>query len=72
MISEPSLSVYTWSIDVEYYILVYPDDLKAKVYKLKDDKYSKIGDFTKEKLTFKDINCEFDLDFELVFRKFRV
>ncbi len=55
---------------MEYYILVYPNDLKAKVYKLKDDKYSKVGDFTKEKLIFKDINCEIELDFEKVFKKF--
>ncbi len=56
---------------VEYYVLVYPDDLKAKVYKLKDDKYSKVGDFIKQKLVFIDINCELELDFERVFRKFR-
>jgi Uma2 family endonuclease len=57
---------------VEYYILVYPDDLKAKVYKLKDDRYSKVGDFIKQKLVFKDIDCELELDFEIVFRKFKV
>jgi len=33
---------------VEYYILVYPDDLVAKVYKIKEDRYTKVGDFTKE------------------------
>ncbi len=54
-----------------YYILVYPDDLKAKVYKLKDDRYSKVEDFIKQKLVFKDIDCELALDFERVFRKFR-
>jgi len=56
---------------VEYYILVYPNDLKAKVYKIKEDRYTKIGDFTKEKLIFSDIECELSLDFEQVFRKFR-
>lgn len=56
---------------VEYYILVYPDDLKAKVYKLKEDQYTKVGDFTKELLSFEDIDCDLELDFEQVFRKFR-
>ena len=55
---------------VEYYILVYPDDLRAKVYKLKDDKYSKVGDFTSEKLVFEDIECELELDFRRAFKKF--
>ncbi len=56
---------------VNYYILVYPDDLRAKVYKIKDDRYSKVGDFTKEKLIFEDIECNLELDFEKVFRRFR-
>jgi len=56
---------------VNYYILVYPDDLKAKVYKIKNDKYSKVGDFTKEKLVFEDIECSLELDFQKVFRRFR-
>jgi len=57
---------------VNYYILVYPDDLKAKVYKIKNDKYSKVGDFTKEKLIFEDIECSLELDFQKVFRRFRI
>jgi len=56
---------------VDYYILVYPDDLKAKAYRLKNDKYTKISDFTKEKLTFDDIDCKPEIDFEKVFRQFR-
>jgi len=56
---------------VDYYILVYPDDLKAKAYKIKNDKYTKVGDFTKEKLIFEDIDCNLELDFEKVFRRFR-
>ena len=56
---------------VNYYILVYPDDLKAKVYKIKNDRYSKVGDFTKERLVFEDIECSLELDFEKVFRRFR-
>jgi Uma2 family endonuclease len=56
---------------VKYYILVYPDDLRAKIYKLKNDKYIKIGDFTKEKIVFDDIPCSVELNFERVFKKFR-
>jgi len=56
---------------VHYYILVYPDDLKAKVYSLKEGKYIKVGDFTHELLIFDDLECVLSLDFEKVFRKFR-
>jgi len=56
---------------VQYYILVYPDDLKAKVYSLKEGKYIKVGDFTHELLTFDDLECALSLDFEKVFGKFR-
>jgi len=57
--------------NVQYYILVYPSDLKAKAYSLKENKYSKLGDFTNEKLKFDGIDCDIELDFEKVFRKFR-
>jgi len=56
---------------VNYYILVYPDDLKAKIYRLKDDKYVKVGDFTKEVFNSENLECNVDIDFEKVFRKFR-
>ncbi len=56
---------------VQYYILVYPQDLKAKVYTLEKNNYTKVGDFSNEKLRFDDIDCELELDFEKVFRRFR-
>jgi len=56
---------------VQYYILVYPDDLKAKVYSLKEGKYIKVGDYTHEVLDFEDITCSMSLDFAQVFKKFR-
>ena len=56
---------------VQYYILVYPNDLKAKVYSLKDGKYLKVGDYTHEVLEFDDIKCSMSLDFAKVFQKFR-
>jgi len=56
---------------VKYYILVYPDDLKAKVYHLDGKKYDKQGDFTLENYEFKDTLCDLSLDFKKVFKRFR-
>jgi len=56
---------------VQYYILVYPDDLRAKAYGLKDGRYIKIGDFMHESLDFDAIGCGLSLDFAKVFEKFR-
>ena len=56
---------------VNYYILVYPDDLRAKVYKLKDSKYDKEGDFLQERYDFEETTCHISLDFERVFKRFR-
>ena len=56
---------------VQYYILVYPNDLKAKVYTLEKNKYTKVGDFSNEKLIFDELECELELDFEKVFRRFK-
>jgi len=52
-------------------ILVYPDDLKAKVYSLKEGRYIKVRDFTHEVLDFEDLKCSISLDFAKVFTKFR-
>jgi len=56
---------------VKYYIIVYPDDLVAKVYKLDGKKYDKQGDFTKESYEFEETICKVNVDFEKVFRRFR-
>jgi len=56
---------------VKYYILVYPDDLKAKVYKLDDKKFDKQGDFTKEIYKFENTTCDVSVNFERVFKRFR-
>jgi len=55
---------------VKYYCLAYPDDLKVKIYNLKDAKYVKVGDFTTQKYRFKDIECEVEIDFSKVFKKY--
>ncbi len=56
---------------VKYYILVYPKELYAKVYKLVDGKYDKQGDYSKESYTFDETLCGASVDFEKVFRQFR-
>ena len=56
---------------VKYYVIVYPDDLKAKVYKLESKKYDKQGDFSKESYEFEDTLCKASVDFEKVFKRFR-
>ena len=56
---------------VKYYILVYPNDLRAKIYKLKGSKYDKEGDFLTDSYTFKDTTCDISLDFERIFKRFR-
>ena len=56
---------------VGYYILIYPDDLRAKIYKLDGKAYDKQGDFTKESYLFEETSCRVSLDFKKVFRRFR-
>lgn len=57
---------------VPYYIIVYPEDCKAKLYHLKNDKYSKQGDFFKENYVFEETLCKAKIDFDNVFKQFRV
>ena len=56
---------------VKYYIIIYPDDLNAKIYKLDGKKYDKQGDFSMETYHFKDTKCGVSLNFEKVFKRFR-
>ena len=56
---------------VPYYIIVYPNDLRAKVYKLKNGKFDKVDDFTNEVMNFDDLECGGSIDFERVFKRFR-
>ena len=56
---------------VKYYIIVYPNDLKAKVYKLENDKYTKEGDFLTESYAFEETTCKASIDFKKVFKRFR-
>lgn len=56
---------------VKYYIIVYPKDLKAKVYKLQNAKYEKQGDFSQESYAFEETLCKAKVDFAKVFKRFR-
>ncbi len=56
---------------VKYYIIVYPKELYAKVYKLKDGKYRKQGDFSTQSYTFEETLCKANIDFDRVFKRFR-
>lgn len=65
--------IYKFSIyeqeGVRFLVLVYPDDLIAKVYKNIDGKFKKIGDFSKEIFDFE--MCGVKVDFDNVFKKVR-
>ncbi|MBT3726080.1 MAG: Uma2 family endonuclease [Gammaproteobacteria bacterium] len=56
---------------VPFYIIVYPDDCKAKLYKLENNKYSKQGDFSRETYSFEGTTCPAKINFDAVFRAFR-
>ncbi len=56
---------------VPYYIVVYPDDLKARAFRLKDGYYRRIADFFDEDLAFDDLPCKVGVDFDMIFRRFR-
>ena len=56
---------------VKYYVIVYPNELYAKVYKLKDGKYDKQGDFSSTSYAFEETDCQASVDFEKVFKRFR-
>ena len=55
---------------VRYYILVYPQTLTAKVFRLVDEKYKKEGVFSREKYSFEFDECKVEVDFFEVFKKF--
>ena len=54
---------------VKYYIIVYPQSKKAKVYQLIDYVYRKIDDFSDETFTFELEKCKIDFDFGFIWRR---
>ncbi len=59
------------SEQVKYYVLAYPEELRAKVYKLIEGKFRKEGDFSKEVYNFEETLCGASVDFDRVFKRFR-
>jgi len=56
---------------VPYYIIVYPNENIAKIYKLENNKYQKEGDFFNQLYKFENTTCKPTIDFEKLFRKYR-
>ena len=56
---------------VTYYILLYPDDLKAKIYHLENNRYEKVIDLLGGSFEFENIGCPAKIDFDFVFERFR-
>ncbi len=57
------------SEEVQYYIIVYPDNMKAKVYQLTEHRYRKIGVFSDERYLFEIQKCQIDFDFGFIWRR---
>ncbi len=56
---------------VGYYVLVYPDELLAKVYKSNGERLVKAGDFREESYAFEVEGCVLEISFGKVFERFR-
>ncbi|WP_456480268.1 Uma2 family endonuclease [Nautilia sp.] len=55
---------------VKYYIIIFPNELIAKVYRLHGKNYEKVGTFREEQVEF-DIKCPLRINFNNVFEKFK-
>ncbi|MFP4062105.1 MAG: Uma2 family endonuclease [Halochromatium sp.] len=47
---------------VGYYMLLYPSQAKAKIYRLVEGEYRKVGDFQRESCPIRLADCTIDLD----------
>ncbi|BDY13425.1 Uma2 family endonuclease [Hydrogenimonas cancrithermarum] len=56
---------------VKYYVLVYPNELVAKVYRNGGEGFRKVGDFRRETVSFERLVCDFAFDFDALFSRFR-
>ncbi|HLF96184.1 MAG TPA: Uma2 family endonuclease [Methylococcaceae bacterium] len=54
---------------VAFYVLVYPEAKKAKVYRLMDGDYRKMGDFHQETYRFDLSKCAIEFDFSRLWRR---
>ena len=54
---------------VAHYVIVYPASNKAKVYRLIEGEYRKVGDFSTERHVFELSKCTIDFDFARLWRR---
>lgn len=54
---------------VTHYVLAYPDEKKAKVWRLVDGEYRKVADFHDEIHHFELSKCAFDFDFTRLWKR---
>ncbi len=55
---------------VEYYVLVYPKECKARIFHLRNSKYDKVGDFIEETVHLAG-DCPITIDFAKVCKKLK-
>jgi len=53
---------------VKYYVLIYPDDKKAKIY-INKNGFEKVGDFREDSFTFELDKCKATIDFKELFER---
>ena len=56
---------------VNYYVLVYPDDLMARVFQLNNKKFEKVAEFDTDDFNFEKVSCPFNFNFSTIFKRFR-
>jgi Uma2 family endonuclease len=56
---------------VKYYVLIYPHELIAKVYKNKNFHFEKVGEFDTDTIKFTNLKCPFSFHFHSIFNRFR-
>ncbi|BCN92707.1 hypothetical protein THMIRHAM_04920 [Thiomicrorhabdus immobilis] len=53
---------------VKFYILAYPDEKMAKVYRLHEGRFIKEADYSNERFDFKIRECDLSIDFSQIWR----
>ncbi len=54
---------------VKYYVLVYPELKKARIFALKEKKFEKVFDGSEGRFTFDDLPCQVSLDFDRLWQR---
>ncbi len=56
---------------VKFYILIYPEDLIARIYRNSGGELKKTAECDTDIFYFDEVNCPFNFDFSNLFRRFR-